>query len=166
MEESPKADATLLLASPWGGGGKCKKGWERGLWFSSAWVKRPAVYVEPGGQRKGVSEGRAVVRGDKIKCECSLSRGCISAASPLTLELLQEIGSLSFDKDDHLAVDFVTAASNLRSHSFGIPLLSLFEAKGIAGNIIHAIATTNAIVAGLIVLEALKVVGGQKEDCK
>lgn len=34
---------------------------------------------------------------------------------------------------------------------------SLFEAKGIAGNIVHAVATTNAIIAGLIVIEAIKV---------
>ncbi|KAB2603185.1 SUMO-activating enzyme subunit 2-like [Pyrus ussuriensis x Pyrus communis] len=32
-----------------------------------------------------------------------------------------------------------------------------FEAKGIAGNIVHAVATTNAIIAGLIVIEAIKV---------
>lgn len=71
--------------------------------------------------------------------------------------LWQEIGNLSFDKDDQLAVEFVTAAANIRAASFGIPLHSLFEAKGIAGNIVHAIATTNAIVAGLIVIEAIKV---------
>jgi ubiquitin-like 1-activating enzyme E1 B len=34
---------------------------------------------------------------------------------------------------------------------------SHFAVKGIAGNIVHAIATTNAIAAGLIVLEAFKV---------
>lgn len=67
------------------------------------------------------------------------------------------IGSLSFDKDDALALDFVTAASNLRSHIFSIERKSRFDVKGIAGNIIHAIATTNAIVAGLQVLEAVKV---------
>lgn len=69
----------------------------------------------------------------------------------------QEIGNLSFDKDDQLAVEFVTAAANIRAASFGIPLHSLFEAKGIAGNIVHAVATTNAIIAGLIVIEAIKV---------
>ncbi|XP_052204357.1 SUMO-activating enzyme subunit 2 isoform X2 [Diospyros lotus] len=69
----------------------------------------------------------------------------------------KEIGNLTFDKDDQLAVEFVTAAANIRAASFGIPLRSLFEAKGIAGNIVHAIATTNAIVAGLIVIEAVKV---------
>ncbi|KAL7156593.1 hypothetical protein ABFS83_02G020000 [Erythranthe nasuta] len=69
----------------------------------------------------------------------------------------KEIGNLSFDKDDQLAVEFVTAAANIRASSFGIPLHSLFESKGIAGNIIHAVATTNAIIAGLIVIEAIKI---------
>ncbi|KAL1833760.1 hypothetical protein ACET3Z_003411 [Daucus carota] len=69
----------------------------------------------------------------------------------------QEVGNLSFDKDDQLAVEIVTAAANIRASSFGIPLHSLFEAKGIAGNIVHAVATTNAIIAGLIVIEAIKV---------
>ena len=54
-------------------------------------------------------------------------------------------------------MEFVTAAANIRATSFGIPLHSLFEAKGIAGNIVHAVATTNAIIAGLIVIEAIKV---------
>ncbi|KAK2407353.1 ubiquitin-activating enzyme E1 [Trifolium repens] len=75
----------------------------------------------------------------------------------------KEIGNLSFDKDDQLAVEFVTAAANIRAASFGIPLHSLFEAKGIAGNIVHAVATTNAVIAGLIVIEAIKVL---KNDIK
>jgi ubiquitin-like 1-activating enzyme E1 B len=54
-----------------------------------------------------------------------------------------------FDKDQPIDLDFVTAASNLRSRVFGIERKSKFDVKGIAGNIVHAIATTNAIVAGL-----------------
>ncbi|ONM24788.1 SUMO-activating enzyme subunit 2 [Zea mays] len=76
----------------------------------------------------------------------------------------KEIGSLIFDKDDQLAVEFVTAAANIRASSFGIPLHSLFEAKGVAGNIVHAVATTNAIIAGLIVIEAIKVLKGDYQD--
>lgn len=78
-----------------------------------------------------------------------------------------EIGSLTFDKDDGDALLFVAAASNLRSHAYGVPLQSPFSVKGIAGNIIHAIATTNAIVGGLIVLEALKLTAneGDLRDC-
>lgn len=54
-------------------------------------------------------------------------------------------------------MEFVTGAANIRASSFGIPLHNLFEAKGVAGNIVHAVATTNAIIAGLIVIEAIKV---------
>lgn len=78
----------------------------------------------------------------------------------------KEIGNLTFDKDDHLAVEFVTAAANIRAASFGIPLHSLFEAKGIAGNIVHAVATTNAIIAGLIVIEAIKVLQNDAKNCR
>ena len=78
----------------------------------------------------------------------------------------QDVGSLIFDKDDQLAVEFVTAASNLRSYCFNIPLQSLFNAKGIAGNIVHAIATTNAIISGLIVIEALKLLTDSLENCR
>lgn len=69
-------------------------------------------------------------------------------------------GALEFSKDEPLDVDFVTAATNLRAFTFGIPMQSRFDVKSIAGNIIPAIATTNAIVAGLQVLEAIKFVRG------
>lgn len=67
---------------------------------------------------------------------------------------------LSFDKDDDDTLDFVAAAANLRSHIFGIPTQSEFEIKRMAGNIIPAIATTNAIIAGLAVLQSLKLLRG------
>ena len=72
----------------------------------------------------------------------------------------------SFDKDDMDCLNFVTAASNLRAHIYHIALLSRFSAKAEAGNIIPAIATTNAVIAGLIVLEAFKVLGGRDGECQ
>ncbi|WFD26076.1 E1 ubiquitin-activating enzyme [Malassezia nana] len=63
----------------------------------------------------------------------------------------------SFDKDDDEALGFVTAAANLRAHVYGIPEQTRFETKQIAGNIIPAIATTNAMVAGLVTMQALHV---------
>lgn len=60
----------------------------------------------------------------------------------------------------------MTAAANIRASSFGIPLHSLFDAKGIAGNIVHAVATTNAIIAGLIVIEAIKVLEADFQNCR
>lgn len=38
--------------------------------------------------------------------------------------------------------------------------------SAMAGNIIPAIATTNAVIAGLIVLEGLKILSGQIESCR
>ncbi|KAI8638310.1 hypothetical protein BD408DRAFT_405776 [Parasitella parasitica] len=67
---------------------------------------------------------------------------------------------LSFDKDDEDAMDFVTAASNLRSHAFHIPTKSLFDVKSMAGNIIPAIATTNAVIAGIVIIKAYGILRG------
>ena len=71
-----------------------------------------------------------------------------------------------FDKDNDLSMRFVTAASNLRASIFKIDTSSYYAAKGIAGNIIPAIATTNAIVAGIQVLELLKILRNGKEKIK
>lgn len=84
---------------------------------------------------------------------------CLIDASSGNSPILAE-----FDKDDDLAMRFITAASNLRSFVFGIePIQSYYSAKGIAGNIIPAIATTNAIVAGLQILQAFHILKQQLE---
>lgn len=63
--------------------------------------------------------------------------------------------AISFDKDDEDTLNFVAAAANLRSEVFHIPLKSKFDIKQIAGNIIPAIATTNAIISGFSDLGSL-----------
>ncbi|KAK5060103.1 hypothetical protein LTR84_009987 [Exophiala bonariae] len=68
---------------------------------------------------------------------------------------------ITFDKDDDDTMDFVTASGNLRASIFGIEAKSKFDTKQMAGNIIPAIATTNAMVAGLCVLQAFKVIKGE-----
>lgn len=68
---------------------------------------------------------------------------------------------IEFDKDDEDTLDFVASSANIRSTIFAIERKSRFDIKQMAGNIIPAIATTNAIVAGLCVLQAFKVL---KED--
>lgn len=64
---------------------------------------------------------------------------------------------LVWDKNDDADLRFVTAAANLRAYIFGINLTSKFDVKSMAGNIIPAVATTNAIVAGITVLQARKI---------
>ncbi|EPY54243.1 SUMO E1-like activator enzyme Fub2 [Schizosaccharomyces cryophilus OY26] len=73
---------------------------------------------------------------------------------------------LSFDKDDKDTMDFVAASANLRAYSFGIEQNSEFDIKQMAGNIIPAIATTNAVIAGLCVTEALKVYQHNSDELK
>ena len=73
---------------------------------------------------------------------------------------------ITFDKDDEDTLDFVTASANLRSIVFGIETKSRFDIKQMAGNIIPAIATTNAIVAGLCVLQSFKVLRGDYSSTK
>src|SRR5258706_969722 len=74
--------------------------------------------------------------------------------------------TITFDKDDEDTLDVVTASANLRSIVFGIETRSRFDIKQMAGNIIPAIATTNAIVAGLRVLQSFKVLRGDFTSTK
>ena len=69
---------------------------------------------------------------------------------------------IEFDKDDKDTLDFVAAAANLRAHIFDIPLHSEWEIKQMAGNIIPAIATSNALTASLCVLEAFKILRSEQ----
>lgn len=73
---------------------------------------------------------------------------------------------LVWDKDDPPAMDFVTSAANLRMYIFSMNMKSRFDVKSMAGNIIPAIATTNAVISGLIVLEGLKILSRNLEQCR
>ncbi|KAI4233983.1 MAG: hypothetical protein L6R40_006910 [Gallowayella cf. fulva] len=73
---------------------------------------------------------------------------------------------LSFDKDDDDTLDFVASSANMRSIIFGIQSRSKFDIKQMAGNIIPAIATTNAMTASLCVLQAFKVMRGDLNRAK
>ncbi|EDV96292.1 SUMO-activating enzyme subunit 2 [Drosophila grimshawi] len=91
-----------------------------------------------------------------------------NALKELSAAFLKLEGSdtLVWDKDDQPAMDFVAACANVRSHIFDIERKSRFEIKSMAGNIIPAIATTNAITAGISVIRVFSVLQARWEQCK
>lgn len=73
----------------------------------------------------------------------------IRAVIKINTDRKATLGTLMFTKDDELAVEFVTAAANLRSYNFAIGMESLFKIKEMAGKIVPAISSSNALVAAL-----------------
>eukprot|EP01041_Mallomonas_annulata_P003343 gene3343-6615_t len=56
-------------------------------------------------------------------------------------------------------VDFVCAAANLRCAVYGIRAVDRLETQRVAGRIVPAVATTTALVSGLVCLELVKLAG-------
>ncbi|KAJ7856758.1 hypothetical protein B0H14DRAFT_2507719 [Mycena olivaceomarginata] len=130
-------------------------------------VAKPANAVASGSGSKTAANGAAgtssvPTAGSGLKDQKQLSLKdnvllFVSSTERLAARLQAGEETISFDKDDDDALDFVTATSNLRSAAYGIGGKTRWEVKEMAGNIIPAIATTNAIVSGLIVLQALQI---------
>jgi ubiquitin-like 1-activating enzyme E1 B len=119
---------------------------------------------------EGCAIARAVLQGKAVRL--SAQKGwerhtwtdaeCVAELIACAHEVLNSregcemLGSYVFDKDNRFTMCFVTAASNLRSRIFHIAPMTYHDAKGVAGNIIPAIASTNAIIAGLQVAQAIR----------
>ncbi|KAG6333441.1 hypothetical protein ID866_5643 [Astraeus odoratus] len=118
----------------------------------NGYVNGSATTSTPASKTNGTNGGLKDQRALSLQDNLALF---VSSTKRLAVRLRGGEGTISFDKDDDDTLDFVTAASNLRSAAYYIERKTRWEVKEIAGNIIPAIATTNAIIAGLIVLQAL-----------
>ncbi|KAF6030276.1 UBA1 [Bugula neritina] len=124
----------------------------------------PPPFEPKAGVRIDASEAEASARGSESVDPDSLGGVISRLPSPSTLQNLV-IRKSDFEKDDdtNYHMDFITACSNLRADNYSIAPADKHKSKLIAGKIIPAIATTTAMVVGLVCLEMYKMVQGHKD---
>jgi len=97
------------------------------------------------------------VESDDVDVQCSE----LIRSLPVTASLSRLV-PIEFDKDQDRTMRVVAAAGNLRARAYNIVEADLHRARGIAGKITPAIATTTAFVTGLICMELFKIVQKKK----
>ena len=105
--------------------------------------------------QKSKSANGAKVRSSEKK-EHPLLTTFVEKGAALLEKITAQNSNISFDKDDKLSMAFVVAASNLRALTHSIPASISFEIKQMAGNIVPAISSTNALAAAFQTQQAMK----------
>ena len=92
--------------------------------------------------------------GDKAALEAELKAANVGSLIACTAHDFEK------DDDDNFHIDYLTIATNLRSWNYNIKQSQRSGVKVIAGRIIPALATTTAMVCGLVDIEFCKLVLG------
>jgi len=123
------------------------------------------IQSDPKAEEKEKQQAAAEPQDEESVCDEIIK----SLPSPSSLAGYRMVPA-EFEKDDDTNhhIDFIVAASNLRARNYKITESDRHKTKQIAGKIIPAIATTTAMVTGLVCLELLKTLepGKKIEDFK
>lgn len=126
------------------------------------------IEVPPFEPRSGVkidvTDAEAQARGNESIDASTLDKLIAELPTPKELRGKIVVRKLDFEKDvdSNFHMDFIVACSNLRAENYDIPPADRHKSKLIAGKIIPAIATTTAVVVGLVCLELYKLA----QSCK
>eukprot|EP00927_Polykrikos_kofoidii_P082288 TRINITY_DN8141_c0_g5_i1.p1 TRINITY_DN8141_c0_g5~~TRINITY_DN8141_c0_g5_i1.p1 ORF type:complete len:598 (+),score=127.14 TRINITY_DN8141_c0_g5_i1:76-1869(+) len=121
--------------------------------------------TEPPAPAAGKTADSDVLDTQRVPSVCADAKGFVAAVAAMYAPSRREsIGQSVFSKDDQVSMDFVHCAANLRMDCYRIERLSRWDAQSIAGSIIPAVASTNAIVAGLEVVQLIHVIDGLAEN--
>jgi len=129
------------------------------LWSDSRPPPGPLSYEEAMKKTEQSSDAadKDKLETQKVPTVAGDAKGFVASVAKMYGERRDMIGQSSFSKDDPVSMDFVHCAANLRMQNYRISRLSRWDAQSIAGSIIPAVASTNAIVAGLEVVQLLHV---------
>lgn len=124
------------------------------LAMKSAWSSLPPVPLDAAAVQGVIAANATAVTQRPLSPEEVLSvADCMELFLRAVEDCLTRTPGLAFRKEDDVAVRFVSATANLRAAVFHITQQSLEEVRSIAGSIVPAIATTNAIIAAAVVHE-------------
>jgi ubiquitin-activating enzyme E1 len=105
------------------------------------------------------AEAKEMAKNKTLSGDHDTQVAAAKAALPMPADLktfTADVVDFEKDDDENFHMDFITACSNLRARNYKIKEESKHQTKFIAGKIIPAIATTTAMVTGLVCLEMFK----------
>lgn len=126
---------------------------------------QPKPFVPQANAKIATTEAEAKEMLDKVEDDHEFKVTQLISSLPVPSKLNgYHLHAVEFEKDSetNFHIDFITACSNLRARNYKIKESDKHETKFIAGKIIPAIATTTALVTGMVCLEIYKLLQPSK----